>query len=96
MARICSSCGRALSPDEHDVVRDGEKELSAWVDGIDRRGEARIQLSGGRRRYGCRVRLIATSPYTGKTFIPARPAPRFKDVDQRYVHESRFKTGDLA
>jgi len=48
------------------------------------------------KRYACKVRLVATSPVSGKTFVPESPQ-RLAVIDNRYVHEDRFGPGkDLA
>ena len=47
---------------------------------------------GRRWEYGCKVRLVATSPTTKRTMVPHTPQ-RTKENDARYVHEDRLKPG---
>ena len=85
--RICKRCGRRLNLDEHD---DGGK---VWQ--IARRGRCRMGVQRV-RVYNCRLRLVGTSPVSGKTIVP-KSAQRWKAIDNRYVHEDPFKPGgDLA
>lgn len=89
MARICNRCGRPLDEEHHDVLRyegeerrgkDGqmhyrphEREGEACrIPMIMRRGRGRVGIQQV-RRYGCRVRLVATSPITGKHLNATRP-----------------------
>lgn len=79
MSRICKACGDPLSA--HDV----ERRKRMFRDGN------RISIRVG-NVYGCKVRLIATSPGTGKTFVPNSPQ-RIARVDTRWVKERRFLPG---
>lgn len=78
--RICRACGRRLNADEHDI---GEPRTI-----LVRRGRGRVGMQRA-RTYACRVRLAATSPSTGKTFVPPT-ADRFEPTLASYRHESRF------
>ena len=79
--RLCSACGRRLNPDEHEVA---EKRVLVPA----RRGRGRLGVQRV-RVYGCRVRLAATNPATGRVFVPAT-GQRIKELDIGYRHESRF------
>lgn len=78
MARFCKQCGRPLDPDHHDIGKTPRI--------IIERGKIRKA-----RDYGCRVRLVATNPITGKTFVPNHPQ-RIARLNVRYVPEELFKT----
>lgn len=96
MPRICNRCGRKLTPEEHDVLRypDDYKDkakrgtIQKVTVGM-RRGRGRLGFQKV-RLYGCRVRLIATSPVTGKTLAPAHPQRLAAAGYARYVHVSSF------
>lgn len=99
MARICKSCNRPLDAEHHDLLRypDDHPDKAGEVVKVPmvvRRGRGRLGIQMI-RRYGCRVRLIATSPVTGKTLVPTHPQRLLAAGGARYVHESRFKNGDL-
>lgn len=94
MARICRKCNRPKDADHHDIVQvpaidpetlkwKFENDEIVWEDAP----------KGMPNRYACRVRLVATSPVTGKTLTPQSPQ-RITELDTRYVHVSRFE-GDL-
>jgi hypothetical protein len=86
MARICRTCGRAKTEEEHDIaqvvtgIKDGEPEFGPAP-------------KGWPNRWVCKTRLVATSPVSGKLFPVDHPQRR-KGLDVRHVHESRFE-GDL-
>ncbi len=95
MPRICHRCNRPLDGEHHDILRheDGPnkgKPIRRTM--IVRRGRGRVGVQKV-TVYGCKVRLVATSPVTGKTLVPSHPQ-RISELDTRYVHEDRFK-GDL-
>lgn len=81
MARFCNRCGRPLDAEHHDI---GESKFV-----FARRGRGRMKLQKV-RIYGCRVRLTAVSPATGRTIVP-NTTDRIKETDTAYRHESRFK-----
>jgi hypothetical protein len=82
MARYCRGCNRALDETGHDTDR-GPRY---WIDGVDSAGRGRLRYSPERRRYRCRVKLVATSPASGKELSPASPQ-RIKELNTRYVIE---------
>lgn len=89
MARICRQCGRPLDEENHDILKyegrekrgkDGEmKYVPHKREGEHRRVAVPMRRGRGRvgigqvRRYGCRVRLVARSPVTGKTLVATHP-----------------------
>lgn len=79
MARLCPRCGRALDETGHDVLRYPTDHKDESLRGKVRKVETVMNRGRGRfpfarvRRYGCRVRLVATSPATGKTLVPSHP-----------------------
>jgi hypothetical protein len=96
MARICTRCNRELNEQEHDVLRypddykdEAKRGKVMKVPMVTNRGRGRIGIQMI-RRYGCRVKLIATSPVTGKTLVPSHPQRLLAAGGARYVHESRF------
>jgi hypothetical protein len=79
MPRVCSACGRDLTAEFHDV--DGKRLVHGG-----RRG---LRYA---RNWACRVRLVGTSPTTGKTNAPLTNQ-RTSDNDARYVREERLQRG---
>ena len=105
-ARICTACGRPLDEDNHDVLRYTKEDDEA---GIIPKGKmigsvVRVKVAGRKlsatqhaRVWGCRVRLVADSPVSGKTIFPEYPGRRMKEINNRFVHAARVKPGgDLA
>lgn len=89
MARICTRCNRPLDP-EHHV--EGPPSLQILA---DPRARGTRRLARRLKTWGCKMRLITTSPVTGKV-LAANSGQRLNAAgDTRYVHEARFK-GDLA
>jgi hypothetical protein len=91
MPRYCGACGRSLDIFGHDIARDDKGEFKrAHVIGMAR---GRGRLAYGRvKQYSCRVRLVATSPSTGRT-LPANDPQRIKELDTRFVHRERLQPG---
>lgn len=87
MARWCPRCNRPLDETGHDRADPPDAVVPA------RRGRCRFGVQRV-RRWACRVRLIATSPVTGKTLVPDSPQ-RLAILDTRYVHADRLERGDL-
>lgn len=82
MARHCSACGMPLDAEHHDVTR-----KSGWfLDGATATGRPRHSYRDKLRHYACRVKLVATSPETGKTLNTSSPQ-RIKELDTRYVRK---------
>lgn len=81
MARYCRSCGRPLTDEFHDTGR----AAGPMVDGLTASGRPRV-AERKHRVYGCRVKLVATSPVSGRTLRPNSPQ-RIKELDTRYVPE---------
>lgn len=89
--RICTRCNRELTnPEYHDIESIGvaPPPLVGWYQGhpvydVPDDWEPRPRF----RAYTCKVRLVGTSPRTGKTIVP-RSAIRIKENDARYVQES--------
>lgn len=65
MARHCRGCGMPLDETGHDIEPLPEKVRI--LPGPD------TYMLPRTRVYGCRVRLVATNPGTGKTFAPHSP-----------------------
>ena len=98
MARFCH-CGRPLDGPDAEKYHEVEKPRVGPVFEIAASGRVRPTMRRHKQR-SCKMRLIATSPVTGKTLVPGggRFAPqRTTELNTRYVHESRFQPGgDLA
>jgi hypothetical protein len=56
------------------------------------RYDPEFHATEGQARYCIGLRLIATSPVSGKTFVPRSPQ-RLKSIDNRFVREQRFEPG---
>lgn len=85
MAKHCRACGLPLDEDHHDVVRVGPLETFPFRGFKNGQRQRLTYVRRPRKRvYGCRVRLVATSPISGKTLTPGSPQ-RIKEVDTRYV-----------
>lgn len=95
--RTCTRCNRPLTdPEFHDIEEAGTAppRIAGWFKGhpvfdIPEGWEPKPRFRG----YSCKVRLVGTSPTTGKTIVPRTPQ-RIEESDARYVHETRFE-GDL-
>jgi hypothetical protein len=87
MARWCPRCNRPLDATGHDPADPPSAVVPV------RRGRGRLGVQRV-RRWTCRVRLVATSPATGKTLAPNTPQ-RLAILDTRYVHVDRLEKGDL-
>lgn len=97
MARICHRCNRPLDAEHHDVDRYPDDHKDAALRGQPRK---RIILaSRGRGRfgirkvmvYGCRVRLVADSPTTGRRLAPASPQRERHTGLARYTYVDRLR-----
>lgn len=94
MARICTTCGRPLDPEHHDLLRypEGHKREGEVVRRVVLRSRGRGRLGITRERvYGCRVRLVAHSPTTGKRLVPSSPQRAKASGLAAYVHEDRLR-----
>lgn len=80
MPRFCRQCNRPLEEPYHNVSK---KTLR--LDQRPRTGKQRI--------YECKVKLVATSPTSGKMIEAERSTPRTKELKQRYIYEGNFKHG---
>lgn len=85
MARVCGACGDPLDAEHHDIEPTARRLVM-----VPGRNGPRLEVRRA-RQYGCRVRLIATSPF-GKTFVP-NTGQRIKRIDNRYVHTRRLEEG---
>lgn len=54
------------------------------------RGRGRLGINK-ERVYGCRVRLVAHSPTTGKRLVPSNPQRDAASGMAAYVHEDRLR-----
>jgi hypothetical protein len=91
--RICTRCNRELENEEfHEIVEPIQSlpDIVGWFKGHPVR---KAEPNRGRRFYGCKVKLIATSPISGDVLLPNSPQ-RTIETDTKYVHASRFE-GDL-
>jgi hypothetical protein len=78
MPRFCTACGRSLDADGHEVETPKETfSAPHW--------------SRGKRRYGCRVRLVGISPTTGKTITPSSPQREKALGLAAYRHEDNLR-----
>lgn len=90
MSRICPLCNRPKDEDHHDLVEVPIlDEISGGITGW------RKAPPGWPNRYACRVKLVATSPTTGKTLTPADPQ-RIAELDTRYVHVDTLAAQEAA
>jgi len=94
--RICTRCNRPLRDEAyHDTVEYGvaAPPIVGWYQGHPVYDVPEGDLKPRFRQYVCKMRLVATSPVSGKTLVPNSPQ-RITETDTRYVHEARFE-GDL-
>lgn len=85
MARICRHCGLPLDEEHHDVVRVGPLEAFPLL-GFSKGARQRLTYVRRPRRkvYGCRVRLVATEPDSGRT-VATHLTQRVKRINNRWA-----------
>lgn len=104
--RLCTRCGRPLNEDHHDLRRytkdDDEKSLipaGKMVGSVvkapilKRMDGGKLDVVGWKRTWGCRTRVVGTSPVSGKTISVQFAAPRMKQIDNRHVLATRVQRG---
>lgn len=94
MPRFCTSCGRPLTEEHHDLARYPEKHKHAGepVRQVVLRSRGRGRLGVTKQRvWGCRVRLVAHSPTTGRRLVPSSAQRAEVSGLAAYVHEDNLR-----